>query len=91
MDREAYAVAHNAHALAVWAAGAVLETDALIATAAVRPLSPAEQGENLKMQRELLVRISQQGTLIAWATETRKAPWWARWWTLWRGPPTRRA
>lgn len=87
MDREAAAVIHNAQDLASWAAGAVLETDALIAVVAYRSLSPAEQRDNLRMQRELLVRISQQGTLIAWATETRRAPWWARWWLLWRGPP----
>lgn len=88
MDREAAAaVIHNAQDLASWAAGAVLETDALIATAATRPLSPAEQRDNLRMQRDLLVRISQQGTLLEWATGARKAPWWARWWVLWRGPP----
>lgn len=80
MDRETATVVHNADDLSRWAARAVIETDALIAVAAFRPLSPAEQGRNLVMQRELLVRISQQNTLLGWVVALRRAPWWERAW-----------
>lgn len=76
MDPTTAALIQNARDLAQWAAGAVVETDALIATANVRPLSPQEQGANLRMQRELLVRLSQRETLVEWALETRKMSWW---------------
>lgn len=81
LDTPTAAVILNAEGLAKWAANAVVETDALIERASVRPLSPAEQVANLRMQRELLVRLSQQNTLLGYALESRpaRAPWWARW------------
>jgi hypothetical protein len=86
MDREAAAIIHTADDLARWAAKAVVETDALIQVTKVRPLSPQEQNANLLMQREMLVRMSQQSSILDWAVESRAARraraarpgWWAR-------------
>lgn len=73
MDLEGASISRNAHALSKWAAQAVEDTDRLLAIAEVRPLSPQEQRENLTMQRELLVRLSQQNTLLEWANDSRGA------------------
>lgn len=71
MDRETAAIVANARDLATWAAEAVVQTDALIEIAKRRPLSPQEQAANLQMQRELLVRMSQQHSLLEWAAAER--------------------
>ncbi len=71
MDRGTASVVQNADDLARWAAKAVIDTDRLIDATAIRPLSPAEQRLNLLMQRELLVRLSQQNTLLGYVIESR--------------------
>ena len=71
MDDVSAAVIANARGLAEWSAQAVVATDRLIERATTRPLSPTEQVENLRMQRELLVRISQRYSLLEWANEVR--------------------
>lgn len=70
MNRETAALIHHAQSLAAWAAEQVVATDALIVVAGLRPLSPSEQRDNLRMQRELLVRLSQRDSLVEWALES---------------------
>lgn len=80
MDNETAALIANAQRLSKWAAEQVEATDKLIALAEIRPPSPADQLSNLRMQRELLVRLSQRESMIEWALESRKAPIWFRIW-----------
>ena len=80
MDIETDALIATATRQACWAAEAVVRTDALIEVVRRRPLDPEEQRESLVLQRELLVRFSQQHTLLAWALESRTGGWsaWLR-------------
>jgi hypothetical protein len=73
MDEETASVIQHSARLATWAAEQVVETDKLIALCRVRPLSPFEQGLNLQMQRELLVRLSQRDTLAEAMLERQRA------------------
>jgi hypothetical protein len=91
MDRETAAVIHNADDLARWASSAVVETDRLIAAAELRPLSPYEQSRGLHILRELLVRTTQQNTLLGWAMAEQRVSWWRRMWRwAFPGPARRR-
>lgn len=77
MDRLSdQSVIANTEDLSRWCAMKADELDPLIATAEMRPLSPAECRTVLVTQRELLTRISQQQTLIAAMVFHRSSPWW---------------
>jgi uracil DNA glycosylase len=80
MDEDTASVIQNARDLSQWAAGQVVLVDRLLTTARVRPLSPAEQSEQLVSYRELLVRVSQDRTLVEYMLERQRAGLMARAW-----------
>jgi hypothetical protein len=72
MDEETASVIQNARNLAQWAAGEVVMVDRLISMARIRPLAPSEQAEQLTSYRELLVRVSQDRTLVEYMLERQR-------------------
>lgn len=76
-DEQAAAMIATATDIAQWAAGEVVRADVALARSAAG-LSPEDTRRLLLSHRELLVRLSQQQTLLVWVIESRRAPWWRR-------------